>query len=125
MLHIEIFVVFCSAFAGFVAWAFLSHLRRTSRYDLERIPGPRTVPFVGNLGAVIGSSYVHKVPICSAFNCLSHNSCGRFTTGQTQMSDQVGVDPASFCSQLGSCRKLSINFFSWFSCGQSLFETNV
>ena len=65
MLHTEMFVVFCSAFAGVVAWALLSQLRRTSRYDLQRIPGPRTVPLVGNLGAVIGSSYVHKVSICS------------------------------------------------------------
>ena len=90
MLHIEMFVVFCSAFAGFVAWAFLSHLRRTSRHDLKRIPGPRTVPFVGNLGAVIGSSYVHKVHICFAFRCLLRNSCGRFTTSQTQPGDHVG-----------------------------------
>ncbi|KAL0048837.1 hypothetical protein WJX82_000386 [Trebouxia sp. C0006] len=50
-----------SAFAGVVAWALLSQLRRTSRYDLKRIPGPTTVPLVGNLGAVIGSSYVRKV----------------------------------------------------------------
>ncbi len=64
MLHTEMFVVFCSAFAGVVAWALFSQLRRTSRYDLKRIPGPRTVPLVGNLGAVIGSSYVHKVGVC-------------------------------------------------------------
>ncbi len=111
MLHTEMFVVFCSAFAGVVAWALLSQLRRTSRYDLQRIPGPRTVPLVGNLGAVIGSSYVHKVSICSTQRVpfvqllrKVQNLTDTIARHHRPLASgrQCRVDPASLRNQLGN-----------------------
>lgn len=114
MLHIEMFVVICSAFASVVAWALLSQLRRTSRYDLKRIPGPRTVPLVGNLGAVIGSSYVHKVRICFT----QQVPIAQLSRTVQNLSDTSGrqcrVDPASLGHQLGPVSRKIAPFDEFF-----------
>ena len=54
-------IVLASAFAVVAAWTLWNRAQRAIKYDLEKIPGPKQLPFIGNLGAVIGSSYVHKV----------------------------------------------------------------
>ena len=102
MLHTEMFVVFCSALAGVVAWAVLSQLRRTSRYDLKRIPGPRTVPLVGNLGAVIGSSYVHKVGIYLLQRVPFMQLLRKVQNLTDTSGRQCRLDPASLRHQLGN-----------------------
>ncbi|KAA6421492.1 MAG: cytochrome P450, partial [Trebouxia sp. A1-2] len=35
--------------------------QRARRYDVKDIPGPKQLPFIGNLGAVFGSSHVHRI----------------------------------------------------------------
>ena len=55
------FVIGASALAAVAAWIFWHGAQQAVKYDLNKIPGPKQVPLLGNLGSVIGSSYVHRV----------------------------------------------------------------
>ncbi|KAL0038458.1 hypothetical protein WJX77_007162 [Trebouxia sp. C0004] len=50
-----------SILAGFVSWYLWVRAQRARRYDVKDIPGPKQLPFIGNLGAVFGSSHVHRI----------------------------------------------------------------
>ena len=50
-----------SVLAGVLSWLLWSSACWAHKYDLNNIPGPKQTPIVGNLGAVIGSSYLHRV----------------------------------------------------------------
>ncbi|DBA68323.1 TPA: hypothetical protein ACH3X2_013634 [Trebouxia sp. C0005] len=52
---------FGSILAGFVSWQLWVQAQRARRYDVKDIPGPKQLPFIGNLGAVFGSSHVHRI----------------------------------------------------------------
>ena len=58
-----IFAIGASALAALAGWIFWHGAQQAVKYDLNRIPGPKQVPLLGNLGSVIGSSYVHRVSI--------------------------------------------------------------
>ncbi|KAL3157249.1 hypothetical protein ABBQ38_001484 [Trebouxia sp. C0009 RCD-2024] len=53
--------VLASVLAALLGWAVWHRARQAVRYDLNRIPGPKGTPVLGNLASVIGSSYVHRV----------------------------------------------------------------
>lgn len=53
--------VFASVLAGAAAWSSWERAQRASKYDLTGIPGPKQLPLIGNLGDIIGSSYLHRV----------------------------------------------------------------
>ena len=54
---------FGSILAGLVSWHLWVRAQRARRYDIKKIPGPKQLPFIGNLGAVFGSSNVHRVSL--------------------------------------------------------------
>ncbi len=64
---------FGSILAGLVTWHLWVRAQRARRYDVKDIPGPRQMPFIGNLGAVFGSSHVHKVSL--ELNTAASESC--------------------------------------------------
>jgi hypothetical protein len=63
-----------SILAGLVSWHLRVRAQRARRYDVKDIPGPKQLPFIGNLGAVFGSSHVHRVSL--ALNTVSFERCG-------------------------------------------------
>lgn len=50
-----------SALAAAVGWITWTSTKARLSYDLHKIPGPPAWPLVGNLGGILGSSYMHKV----------------------------------------------------------------
>ena len=64
---------FGSILAGLVTWHLWVRAQRARRYDVKDIPGPRQMPSIGNLGAVFGSSHVHKVSL--ELNTAASESC--------------------------------------------------
>ena len=54
-------VILGSLLAGLAAWVIYHRAQRTLRYDVHKIPGPKQLPLLGNVGSIIGSSYVHRV----------------------------------------------------------------
>lgn len=57
-----------SVLAGLLSWLLWTSARWAHKYDLKNMPGPKQAPIVGNLGAVIGSSYLHRVSCpCALF----------------------------------------------------------
>lgn len=60
---VALLAAFGSILAGFVSWHLWVRAQRARRYDIKDIPGPKQLPFIGNLGAVFGSSHVHRVSL--------------------------------------------------------------
>lgn len=58
LLLIEITVGVVSALT---VWALWSRERNARAYDWHKVPGPKQLPLIGNLGAIIGSSHLHRV----------------------------------------------------------------
>ncbi len=54
-------VAFTSVLSIVAAWILWTRAQRRLRYDLKDIPGPKQQPLIGNLGSVLGTSYLHKV----------------------------------------------------------------
>ena len=67
----SVFILVASIFAAVAAWVFWRGAQQALKYDLNRIPGPKQVPLLGNLGSVIGSSYVHRVSLYAASGAVA------------------------------------------------------
>ena len=47
--------------AGLAAWVIFVRTSQALKFDLHKIPGPKQLPLLGNIGSIIGSSHFHRV----------------------------------------------------------------
>lgn len=82
-------VAVASLLAGLAAWVIFARTSRTLRFDLHKVPGPKQLPLLGNVGSIIGSSYFHRVSMWDMF-------CGAASEG----GPSVGLINTAFRKRL-------------------------
>ncbi len=75
----SVVLVLTSILSVVAAWILWTRAQRRLRYDLKDIPGPKQQPLIGNLGSILGSSYLHKVRRSYQPFCMQ--PCPRIASG--------------------------------------------